>query len=351
MHKVIHIVGARPNFVKMAPVYHALSKYGIKQFILHSGQHKDANLSQSFFNQLKLPNPDVNLDVQGRSYAEQTAAILIGCERYFSNTLPSAIIVYGDVNTTLAAAITTKKMNLKLIHVESGLRSFDNTMPEEINRKLVDCISDLLFVTERSGLQNLERESVDGKVVFIGNTMIDSLLSVVGKKSENRDSILMTFHRPKNVDTEEGLLNIKRILEMSPRKKIWPIHPRTKNSMQRFGMFESFTKIENLSIVEPMEYTDFVKEMQRSFCVITDSGGVQEETTVLGIPCITFRENTERPATIIHGTNQLAPTIIDVYNCINMLEKFNHELYDVPMFWDGYAGGRAAQEIMKFLGE
>jgi len=352
-NKIIHVVGARPNFVKAAPVMKSLnSSSNIEQILIHTGQHYSKSLSDSFFKVLKIKEPDYNLNVGSGSHAKQTAKVMEKIEDIFIKELPDIVIVYGDVNSTLAAALTASKLNIKVAHVESGLRSFDNRMPEEKNRIIVDRISDILFVTEQSGLTNLKAEGVDTKkVYFVGNTMIDSLVETMKcfdnfKKSEH---VLATFHRPSNVDSKEDLMVIYRLFNSINHNKeiIFPMHPRTLNSLKNNNLFKLFKEIKNLTMIEPAEYREFLELINSSIVVITDSGGIQEETTFMNIPCITFRENTERPSTITVGTNILEKNVNVIKDIVNN-DKFKYAKRK-PVFWDGSASDRIKDVLIDYL--
>ncbi|NLE61888.1 MAG: UDP-N-acetylglucosamine 2-epimerase (non-hydrolyzing), partial [Planctomycetes bacterium] len=317
--KIINICGARPNFMKIAPLMRAYRQHpGIEAMIVHTGQHYDEKMSDLFFRELEIPEPDINLEVGSGSHAAQTAEIMKRFEPVVIEQRPDWVVVVGDVNSTIACALVAKKLGVRVAHVEAGLRSFDRTMPEEINRLLTDAISDLLFVSERSGIENLRREGVEGdKVHFVGNVMIDTLRSNLEKAE--RSSILsdlglepgrynvVTLHRPSNVDNADSLGRIAEFLDVAQQDlpTVFPMHPRTRNNLQKLGLADRFTAMKQLRIVEPVGYLDFLKLMGRAAVVLTDSGGIQEETTILGVWCLTLRDNTERPATITNGTNRL----------------------------------------------
>ncbi|OFX68947.1 MAG: UDP-N-acetylglucosamine 2-epimerase [Bacteroidetes bacterium GWE2_29_8] len=361
MIKIISVVGARPNFMKIAPLHIALDKYKdkITHLVCHTGQHFDAKMSDVFFNELNLPKPHFHLGVGGGSHAEQTAAIMIKFEEVVLKEKPDMIIVPGDVNSTVACSLVAKKLNIKLAHIESGLRSFDRTMPEEINRLITDVISDYLFVSEESGLVNLRKEGIDeSKIHFVGNIIIDSIVNNMHKidKSditerlniEKRNYILVTFHRPANVDDKDKLIEIIEFLnKLSLHKKVvFPIHPRTRNNMIKWNIFDTLSS--NIIINEPMGYVDFVNLTKNAFLVITDSGGIQEETTFLGVQCITVRENTERPVTVTVGTNQLIGTNLNnVYNAAMLIVNGNIKKGNIPELWDGQTAVRIADFLAK----
>ncbi|MCB0640198.1 MAG: UDP-N-acetylglucosamine 2-epimerase (non-hydrolyzing) [Phaeodactylibacter sp.] len=357
--KILNIVGARPNFMKIAPLHRAFQQVdSIESKIVHTGQHYDAKMSDVFFNQLELPQPDYYLGLGGGSHTYQTARIMLKFEEVLNDEQPDLVLVVGDVNSTIATALVASKMNIKVAHVEAGLRSGDRTMPEEINRILTDSISDYLFVTEQSGMINLAKEGVpDEKVFFVGNVMIDSLIHFREKASKStilnklgvgaKDYVLMTMHRPHNVDQEAGLKAILQIIKDTARHKtvVFPIHPRTSNNMERFGLAEELNSIDNLILQEPLGYLEFLNLMDNAFAVITDSGGIQEETTYLQVPCLTFRDTTERPVTITLGTNVLLKDLdpATVKQHFSALLNGTSKAGVVPPLWDGKASERIAQ--------
>lgn len=362
--KIISVVGARPNFMKIAPFHKALLKYKdtINHLICHTGQHFDEKMSKVFFDELELPQPHYYLGISGGSHAQQTANIMIRFEEIVLKENPDLVVVVGDVNSTLACSIVAAKLNIKVAHIEAGLRSFDNTMPEEINRKLTDAISDYLFVSEESGLINLIKEGVkEQKIYFVGNIMIDNLLFYLSKADSSsilqqleikkEEYILITFHRPSNVDSEASLIELINFLnKLSKNKKlIFPIHPRTLNNLNQYHLL---TKINSkmVKIIEPLGYIDFITLQKNAALVITDSGGVQEETTVLGVQCITVRDNTERPVTVELGTNQLIGTNLEkvLKSAISVLQG-NKKKGIIPPLWDGQTAKRLADIIVKEL--
>jgi UDP-N-acetylglucosamine 2-epimerase (non-hydrolysing) len=355
---VTHIVGARPNFVKAAPVVKALEQRGVTQRIVHTGQHYDDALSGVFFRELALPAPDVNLDVGSGTHATQTAAIMLGLESDLLVKPPAVLLMYGDVNSTLAGAIVAAKLRIPIGHVEAGLRSFDRSMPEEVNRVVVDALADLHFTTSPEAGDNLTREGVDpARIHFVGNPMIDTLLRLRGRLDpgpmQTRLRLageygVVTIHRPANVDDEavagrvaEALIAASRLLPL-----VIPLHPRGHAALTARGLESS----SSIHIVEPLGYLDFLSLVSGARLVITDSGGVQEETTILGIPCLTLRPNTERPITISHGTNRLvAPgglvdAVADVLTG-NTLTRGQQS----PPLWDGRAGTRIADIVEQWL--
>lgn len=356
---VIHVVGARPNFMKVAPVIRALSaKQGVRQILVHTGQHYDVNMSDIFFKQLEIPTPDINLEVGSGSHAVQTAQIMMRFEETMLKAKPDIVLVYGDVNSTVAAALVCAKLCIKVGHVEAGLRSFDRTMPEEINRLMTDQVADALFTPSQDGDENLFREGIaKEKIHFVGNVMIDTLRRLLPGALDGWDSLrkslqireqkyaLVTLHRPSNVDESATLLNIMNALcELSADIAIvFPIHPRTRQHLEKQGFKPHMP---NLRITDPLGYLDFLALQNHAKLVITDSGGIQEETTVLSVPCLTVRENTERPVTATLGTNILVGRDI---------QKLKHEVSRIlsneikkgviPPLWDGNAGIRIADII------
>ncbi|MCX5811614.1 MAG: UDP-N-acetylglucosamine 2-epimerase (non-hydrolyzing) [Proteobacteria bacterium] len=403
--KILSVVGTRPNFMKVAPVCAAIEKHNrhyagspqtIEHILVHTGQHYDQLMSDSFFNDLNLPKPDINLGVGSGTHIEQLAEIMKKFAKVLLQVIPDVVIVVGDVNSTLACALAASKIfhdskNVKpsIAHVEAGLRSFDQTMPEETNRVLTDHLSDYLFVTERSGILNLKKEGIpDEKVYFVGNTMIDTLL--IFKDIANRSTILsnlgiasqvskttgteetfkdclitpyalLTLHRPSNVDNKPLFLNIiEALAEISIYLPvIFPAHPRTVNKINEFGINNYFNFLTGLqtcgngaqisekriNLIDPLSYIDFLCLMSNAKIVLTDSGGIQEETTCLGIPCVTVRNNTERPVTIEEGTNILAGTDKN-----KIIKCFHDQLRKIaatksPDYWDG----RAAERIIDVL--
>ncbi len=377
--KVIQVVGARPNFMKVAPLHRAIKNLtGWTSKIVHTGQHSDAKMSDIFFTQLELPKPDFFLGIGGGSHTEVTAKIMLAFEKIVESEKPDLIIVVGDVTSTLACTLVAIKMGIPLAHVEAGLRSGDRTMPEEINRILTDSVANYLFVTEQSGLDHLKREGVpDEKVFFTGNVMIDSLVRYQEKAKsssileelglqpsdlENRrevsrlyetDYIVMTMHRPANVDTETGLKAILELIELSTAKTkvVFPIHPRTRSNMAKFGLEDTLTQNKNLILTEPLGYLEFIQLMTHSKAILTDSGGIQEETTYLGIPCLTFRDSTERPITVTLGTNQLLADLNPkiTFAALEEILAGHHKKGQIPPLWDGHAAERIAENLFNLF--
>ncbi len=363
MKKIISVVGARPNFIKIAPVAKAFKKYrkDVKHLICHTGQHFDKRMSEIFFDQLNMPKPDFNLGVGSGSHAEQTARVMLELEKVLADERPDLVIVPGDVNSTLAAALVASKMGIALAHVEAGLRSFDKTMPEEINRIVTDVVSDYLFVTEHSGMHNLRDEGMDeSKIHFVGNTMIDTLdthYEAIEACTISKDMgltpgkyIVATFHRPSNVDEPEALCELMETLShlANERSLVFPVHPRTRKNIRKFGLDKKIPK--SLVITEPLGYIEFLSLMRYAELVITDSGGIQEETTYMGVQCITVRKNTERPVTIDVGTNHLVGTIMEKVEktAIDILGGITKP-GRIPELWDGKAAKRIADIVMESL--
>ncbi len=359
MKKIISVVGARPNFMKVAPLHREFKKYGsnIDHQICHTGQHYDENMSKVFFTDLELPQPDYYLGVGSGTHAEQTAAIMVEFEKIITEQKPDLVIVVGDVNSTIACSLTASKMQIKTAHVEAGLRSFDRGMPEEINRILTDTIADYLFVTEQSGITNLKNEGISGdKIFFTGNVMIDSLQYYLHKTESNKtlenlsinknEYVLVTLHRPTNVDNiqqAEDLINLLNNVA-GKRKLIFPLHPRTRKNWESHKLMANLNQ--NVNLLEPLGYLDFLTLLKNAELVITDSGGIQEETTYLKVQCITLRNTTERPVTVDIGTNQLLGHDLRLAEeaAMNVLSG-NIKNGKIPELWDG----KAAERITKIL--
>lgn len=360
--KIISIVGTRPNFMKIGPLANEFKKHKIEHILVHTGQHYDKEMSKFFFDDLKIPKPDVDLGVGSETREKQIEMIRQKLEQILKDEKPDAVVVVGDVNSTLAGAQAANKLGIKVAHVEAGLRSFDKSMPEETNRILTDEISDFLFTTEKSGNENLLRERISkDKIFFVGNVMIDTLLKhrEKAKKSKilrklnltKKEYCTLTLHRPSNVDNKESFENIISILEEigSKIKIVFPLHPRTQKNLKLLGLSKRTESIKNLIITKPLGYLDFLCLMDNSKLVLTDSGGIQEETTVLGVPCITLRNNTERPVTVKEGTNVIVSTnagklIKKMIEVIDGKIKFKNK---VPKLWDGKAAERIAKIILK----
>ena len=353
MKTVLHVLGARPNYVKASPVINAINF--ANQVILNTGQHYDKILSSDIALSLKMKEPDINLSLpSGQNTYERLSYLIEKLSDHFLEIKPDIVILYGDVDSTLAAALVAARMEVPIAHVESGLRSYDNTMPEEINRKVVDVLSSIHFVTESSGLKNLYHEGFEESVHFVGNSMIDSLVSVMNSdlyessEYENFGNILLTCHRPSNVDNYCALTKILDMCKSLKRKVIWPVHPRTLHKMKEYNLLQSFENLENLELIDPLDYCNFLKMMATSTAVITDSGGIQEETTFLNIPCLTIRENTERPVTITEGSNTLT-SFEDVASYIELIYNNKYKNSEIPQLWDGKASVRMANVILKFM--
>ncbi|MGC2792031.1 MAG: UDP-N-acetylglucosamine 2-epimerase (non-hydrolyzing) [Candidatus Sulfotelmatobacter sp.] len=396
MIRLLSVVGARPNFMKIAPIVHELKKDGLKtaelkndelkddelqndelqkfpaieHCLVHSGQHYDELLSGNFFTDLGLPRPDVNLEAGSGGHAVQTAEIMKRLEPVLLDYKPQMVLVVGDVNSTIAAALTAVKLGIGVAHIEAGLRSFDMTMPEEINRKLTDAISSLLFVTEQSGVENLKREGVAAEKIFlVGNVMIDSLLrhremaAILERLGMRQNGAgcraygVLTLHRPSNVDdarTLQGILSAVSALA-AELPVFFPMHPRTRKNIESFGLqryLANPAERHDAGIVplDPLGYLDFLSINNRARIVLTDSGGVQEETTVLGVPCLTLRENTERPATVEHGSNQVVGVDSDcILAAARSVLREPARRFERPPLWDGKAASRIVAILREHL--
>ncbi len=360
--KVLNVCGARPNFMKIAPLMRAFAASGgIQARLVHTGQHYDETMSRAFFSDLRLPQPDVNLEVGSASHALQTALIMQRFEPLLLEERPDAVLVVGDVNSTVACALVAVKLQVPTIHVEAGLRSFDRTMPEEINRLLTDAISELLFVSEPSGVTNLKREGIaPEKIHFVGNVMIDTLMAhrELAASSRVLDRLeladghygVLTLHRPANVDDPAVLSGVCDALEViqAATPLVFPVHPRTRANLERTGLLARLTAMKGLRLTEPLGYLDFLRLMSGARVVLTDSGGIQEETTVLGVPCLTLRENTERPITVEQGTNQLVG--LDPARIVAGYRKVLDGRIQrrIPELWDGHAAERIAQIMLRW---
>lgn len=369
--KILCVVGARPNFMKIAPIMRAFGRpdSGIRARLLHTGQHYDEEMKKSFFDQLGIPEPDVDLGVGSGSHAEQTAEIMKRFEPELDSWQPDAILVVGDVNSTIACALVASKKGIKVIHVEAGLRSYDREMPEEINRVLTDQISDMLFTTERDAEDNLVREGIDsGRVRFVGNVMIDTLMMNREQAVPARETLagvdehdwfgdaatgyaLVTLHRPSNVDDPAVLQRLlDTLVEISRRLPIvFPVHPRTRDRIDAAGLRRQLQQ-GRIATLPPLGYKELLGLMESATVVLTDSGGIQEETTALGVPCITLRENTERPVTVTEGTNTIVGS-----DPGKIMRAFDEVMANggkrgrVPELWDGHAAERIASEIRRWL--
>jgi UDP-N-acetylglucosamine 2-epimerase (non-hydrolysing) len=357
MH-ILHVVGARPNFMKAAPVLRALKSRGVRQSLVHTGQHYDRNMSDVFFTQLAIPEPDWNLGVGSGSHARQTAEVMTAFEPVVLEAKPDVLLVYGDVNSTVAAALVCAKLGVRVGHVEAGLRSFDRAMPEEINRMVTDRLADFLFTPSEDGDINLKNEGVaPEKIHRVGNVMIDSLLQLlpaamqVPKNGLPDRYALVTLHRPSNVDDSDALKSIlSSLLEVSEHLPVvFPVHPRTRQRIVDLAIGDFALNAATLRLVDPLPYIEFLALERDAAVIITDSGGIQEETTFLQIPCLTLRSNTERPITVSMGTNVLVG---------QDREKLRSELTKIyageakpgviPPLWDGHAAERIADVLLRF---
>lgn len=369
-HSILCVVGARPNFMKMAPIMAALADIGpeLNVSLVHTGQHYDVTMNHQYFEALGIPQPDVNLEVGSGSHAVQTAEVMRRFEPALDEKQPSAVLVVGDVNSTLACALVATKKGIPVIHVEAGLRSFDRAMPEEINRILTDQISDLLFTTERSGRENLLREGIaDARIRFVGNVMIDTLrrnleraipatriLELAGQPAlpaGDKSYAVLTMHRPSNVDDPDTLRTLlETVRKISARLPvIFPVHPRTRAMIEKFGLGEMLAVPEIIQL-PPMGYLEMLGLMKDARLVLTDSGGIQEETTALGVPCITLRNNTERPITVDEGTNTIAgQDPARILAAFDEIMQSGGKAGRVPEFWDGQASTRIASAIRSWL--
>lgn len=360
--KIICVAGARPNFMKIAPLMEIFRQRSeIEPYLVHTGQHYDEKMSDLFFRELGIPKPDVNLGIGSGSHAIQTAEIMKAFEPVCLEQKPDYVLVVGDVNSTIACGLVAVKLGIKLIHVEAGLRSGDPAMPEEINRILTDSISSLLFCTEQSGVDHLIASGIPAnRIHLVGNVMIDTLLKNRDKADKTmaleelgltpKKFATMTLHRPSNVDHAETFAELLNAIDIIQQDMpiIFPIHPRTEKNIEKFGLKDRVAQMTNLRLVEPLGYLEFLKLNANAFVVLTDSGGLQEETTILKVPCITIRENTERPITCDVGTNQLVGTssaaILDAYHRIQNGDFMNR---NIPELWDGHAAERIADIIVQ----
>ena len=380
--KLMSIAGARPNFMKLASIAKAVQTHNqktnqtnktnqpaIKHIIVHTGQHYDQKMSDSFFRDLGIPKPDINLEAGSASHAQQTAEIMKRFEPVLLKELPDVLLVVGDVNSTIACTLVAAKIEYPaissrkrpvIVHVEAGLRSFDRDMPEEINRILTDAISDMLFITEQSGIDNLKREGIaDEKIHFVGNVMIDTLQHHLAKAKQSniKETLgikgnygLVTLHRPSNVDSKKILaLLFETLIKISEKiKLLFPIHPRTRNKANEFGLLNVLKQCKNIQLTGPLGYLDFLNLTDSAAIVITDSGGIQEETTYLSVPCVTLRENTERPVTVTDGTNYLIGT--NPQKIVETAEKIlcgQGKKGSIPQLWDGKAGERIIAKVIQ----
>lgn len=355
--RIVNVVGARPNFMKIAPLMAAYGAHpGIEPILVHTGQHYDHAMSTLFFEELGIPRPDLNLGVHGGSHAVQHAEVMRAFEGALEDLKPDLVVVVGDVNSTISCALVAAKAGVAVAHVEAGLRSFDRTMPEEINRVLTDQLSDLLFVSEQSGLINLAREGLDHEGVhFVGNVMIDSLHRNLPKADASsvvadhgltpRQYAVLTMHRPSNVDDPQVLGRLLGVVERVAAQIpiVFPAHPRTLDRLAAFGLHDRLDAAKNITVVKPLGYLDFLKLVKDARIILTDSGGIQEETTVLRVPCVTLRESTERPSTCLVGTNRLAGTDpARVWAEFEAAMASDPASFGIPAKWDGHAAERIA---------
>ena len=370
--KILCVVGARPNLMKIAPVIKAL-KAGPNPFdvcLLHTGQHYDSSMNDQFFAALGIPKPNINLDVGSASHAVQTAEIMRRFEPVLEQEAPAAVLVVGDVNSTIACALVATKMGVKVVHVEAGLRSYDRGMPEEVNRVLTDQISDILFTTERKAMDNLLREGISAdRVHFVGNVMIDTLFSQLPHATPMLETLrqsgisktflngktdygILTLHRPSNVDDvnvlRSLLITVADISQTLPI--IFPVHPRTRGRIESYGLMELITSV-NIALLRPQGYLEMLGLIKDARLVLTDSGGIQEETTALGVPCITLRHNTERPITVTEGTNTITGTDSQkIHAAVKYVLLTGGKAGKSPEFWDGEAALRIAAVLHDWLG-
>lgn len=365
---VLCVVGARPNFMKIAPIMRALNHQDcpLSATLVHTGQHYDTAMKHSFFEQLHIPEPDMDLEVGSGSHAVQTAEVMKRFEPVLDDVKPSVVLVVGDVNSTIACALVAVKKNIPIVHVEAGLRSFDRSMPEEINRILTDQISDLLFTTERNAEINLKNEGIDpSRIHFVGNVMIDTLLynseyAVPSQEILSSSELtlqagygLVTLHRPSNVDNPEVLGTIiESLLEASETLElVFPVHPRTRNQLEQHGLLKKL-KTSRIALLEPQGYLQMLGLMKDARVVMTDSGGIQEETTALGVPCITLRESTERPITVTEGTNILVGSDpVKIRAAFTSIMEGGGKSGQVPEFWDGQAAERIVETIQAWIAQ
>ena len=358
--KLINVCGARPNFMKIAPLMEAYRAFpNIEPIIVHTGQHYDDNMSRLFFDELGIPRPDFNLDVGSGSHARQTAEIMTRFEPLLIEHRPDAVLVVGDVNSTIACVLVACKLGIPTIHVEAGLRSFDRSMPEEINRILTDAVSNLLFVSEPSGKTNLLKEGRSPQDIhFVGNVMIDTLRRHLDRARQTsvHDRLqvhkgrygVITLHRPANVDCRESFEGICEALATIQQELplVFCMHPRTRKRAEEFGLLGRLESLPNLQITPPLGYLEFLHLMAEARAILTDSGGIQEEATILKVPCLTLRENTERPITLTHGTNTLVGCQTrNLIQACTRLDEIRERRHRTPPLWDGQASARIAQMI------
>ncbi len=353
--RIVNVVGARPNLMKIAPLISEMRRFpDVKPLLVHTGQHYDENMSRVFLKELGIPQPHHNLGIGSGTHTWQTAQVMLALESLLRELAPDLVLVVGDVNSTLAAALVAARLQLPLAHVEAGLRSFDRSMPEEVNRIVTDTLSDFLFTTEPSANENLRREGVPEKRIhFVGNVMIDTLrahlvraraLDMAARLGiQPKEYALVTLHRPSNVDCLEVLQRLLQVLTVlqSHIRTVFPIHPRTKGRLAQTGLFDEIRGMSNLHTLEPLGYLEFLGLMADAKMVLTDSGGIQEETTILQVPCLTFRDNTERPVTVTMGTNKLVGTLPErIIPAIHEILNGPAVVGSIPELWDGKAAAR-----------
>ncbi|WP_297551815.1 UDP-N-acetylglucosamine 2-epimerase (non-hydrolyzing) [Thermococcus sp.] len=361
--KPAFVFGTRPEIIKLAPVIRAFLERGVEPLLIHTGQHYDYEMSSVFLEELELPPIDYHLKVGSGTQAEQTGKAMIKIERVLMDERPDVTLVQGDTNTVLAGALASVKLKIPVAHVEAGLRSFDRTMPEEINRILADHASEVLFPPTEEARKNLEREGITENVYVVGNTIVDAVLQnaeVAEKKSDvlerfnlkPKEYILVTAHRAENTDSRENLERLVQILESLPMRAIYPMHPRTRKRLEEFGLLERVEAIENLTVTKPLGYLDFLRLEKNAFAIMTDSGGIQEEAIILGVPCLTLRYNTERPETVEAGGNVLVglekERALDYLKRLMEDREFYEGMANAPNpFGDGRAGERIAEILLK----
>ncbi len=366
MKKVMLVCGARPNFMKIAPIMAAIKKSGrLQPFLVHTGQHYDEKMSKSFFDLLDIPKPDIDLGVGSGTHSEQTGRIMVEFEKICQAEKPDLVVVVGDVNSTLACSIVAKKLWLPVAHVEAGLRSWDMRMPEEVNRIVTDALSDLFFTTDPEGNENLLKSGIPiEKIHFAGNVMIDTLLLQRTKAGLNpileelgvkrREYCVLTMHRPSNVDDPAVLGELLKAVGIIQKetKVVFPAHPRAIKMIEKFGFLTEFAQMTNVVVREPMDYHQMLKLVDNASFVVTDSGGLQEETTVLRVPCVTIRENTERPVTVAVGTNEVVGTkATAIVDAVTRIRSGHWKKGGIPEGWDGLASERIVALIETFLSE
>lgn len=360
MIRAFLVAGTRPNFIKIAPLFRAFNAHpGLQPSIVHTGQHYDHRMNDVFFRQLELPKPHYYLGIGSGTHAQQTADVMVALETLLLKQKPDVVVVVGDVNSTLAATLAAVKLHIPVAHVEAGLRSFDRRMPEEINRLVTDTLASWLYVTEQSGLDNLQNEGLPPNKIFLaGNVMMDSLVRFRAQAASlnvidhfglaPRSYVLMTMHRPSNVDSPERLRTIIEALASvtALHPVVFPVHPRTQRNLELHGYWQSLSEHPHLHLIKPLGYLEFMSLMMDARILVTDSGGVQEEATFLGVPCATVRESTERPVTITHGTNELLPlSVTHIEHAVSRAFSGSWKTGITPPLWDGHAAERIADHL------